>query len=279
MAGVSPGGSASRYNDDCQGRLVFVTRSDPPSRLPSMPDTSSSSIDVLSANLAAVQQRIDQAAARSGRDGKQVSLVGVCKYIGTPLTRLLVEAGCDRLGENRPQQIWKKADQLVETGAEWHLIGHLQRNKVRRTLPWVSMLHSGDSLRLLGSVNEEASRHSRCQPVLLEVNVSGDENKHGFAPDEMAAVLEQVSELEFLNVRGLMTMASRAGGQQQARRDFSSLRQLRDQLRGNCPENITLDDLSMGMSGDFEVAVEEGATLVRVGSALFEGMDLEGHQA
>ncbi|MFP6750876.1 MAG: YggS family pyridoxal phosphate-dependent enzyme [Pirellulaceae bacterium] len=242
-----------------------------------MPDTSSSNVELLAANLAAVQERIDEAAARSGRDGKQVSMVGVCKYIGTPLTRLLVEAGCDQLGENRPQQIWEKADQLVGTGAEWHLIGHLQRNKVRRTLPWISMLHSADSLRLLKAVNEEASRHGHSQPVLLEVNVSGDESKHGFDPDEMPAVLEQASLLEFLDVGGLMTMASLVGGQEQARRDFSALRQLRDQLGENCPENVKLDDLSMGMSGDFEVAVEEGATLVRIGSALFEGIDLEGH--
>jgi uncharacterized pyridoxal phosphate-containing UPF0001 family protein len=141
----------------------------------------------------------------------------------------------------------------------------------------ISMLHSGDSLRLLKAVNEEATQHGHSLPVLLEVNVSGDESKHGFQPGQMPDVLEQVSQFEFLDVDGLMTMASLAGGPEQARRDFSALREQRDRLREYCPDNVRLDDLSMGMSGDFEVAIEEGATLVRVGSALFEGIDLQDH--
>jgi pyridoxal phosphate enzyme (YggS family) len=241
-----------------------------------MPDSSSSDTDLMAANLEAIRQRIDQAAARSGRPGDQVALVGVCKYIGTEMTGQLLAAGCHQLGENRPQQLWEKAGQLEGRGVEWHMIGHLQRNKVRRTLPLISRLHSGDSLRLLQAVNEEASRLGQSLSVLLEVNVSGDESKHGFQPDQMPEILEQVSTLEFLDVEGLMTMASLAGGSEQARRDFSSLRELRDNLRQSCPDKVQLDDLSMGMSGDFEVAIEEGATLVRVGSALFEGIDIPG---
>ena len=242
-----------------------------------MPDSPASNVELLAANLSVVRQRIDEAAARSGRDGHEVTLVGVCKYIGPRLTRQLVEAGCDQLGENRPQQLWEKTTQLEGTGAAWHLIGHLQRNKVRRTLPLIAMLHSGDSQRLLKAVNEEASRHGHSLPVLLEVNISGDATKHGFHPDQMPGIIEQVSTLEFLDVEGLMTMASLAGGPEKARGDFAALRELRDRLREYCPDNVRLDDLSMGMSGDFEVAVEEGATLVRVGSALFEGIDLQDH--
>lgn len=241
-----------------------------------MPDSSSSNTDLMAANLEAIRQRIDQAATRSGRRGDQVTLVGVCKYIGTEMTGQLLAAGCHQLGENRPQQLWGKAGQLEGRGAEWHLIGHLQRNKVRRTLPLISRLHSGDSVRLLQAVNEEASRLGQSLPVLLEVNVSGDESKHGFQPDQVPGILDEVATLEFLDVDGLMTMASLVGGEDQARRDFSSLRELRDHLRGACPENVRLDHLSMGMSGDFEVAIEEGATLVRVGSALFEGIDIQG---
>jgi pyridoxal phosphate enzyme (YggS family) len=241
-----------------------------------MPDSSSSNIDLMAANLGAIRQRIDEAAAGNGRSGQQVTLVGVCKYIGEDLTRQLVAAGCNQLGENRPQQLWQKAEQLEDLAVDWHLIGHLQRNKVRRTLPLISMLHSGDSMRLLRAVNEESSRTDRSVPVLLEVNVSGDETKHGFQPDEIQTLLGQVAELDHLAVRGLMTMASFEGGTDQARRDFEALRQLRDNLRGQCPDNVQLEELSMGMSGDFEVAIEEGATLVRVGSALLDGIDLRG---
>ena len=230
----------------------------------------------MAANLGAIRQRIDEAAAGNGRSGQQVTLVGVCKYIGEDLTRQLVAAGCCQLGENRPQQLWQKAEQLKDLAADWHLIGHLQRNKVRRTLPLISLLHSGDSMRLLCAVNEEAGRTNRSVPVLLEVNISGDQTKHGFQPHEIEPLLGQVAELGHLAVRGLMAMASFEGGTDQARRDFEALRQLRDNLRGQGPDNVQLDELSMGMSGDFEVAIEEGATLVRVGSALLDGIDLRG---
>jgi pyridoxal phosphate enzyme (YggS family) len=199
-------------------------------------------------------------------------LVGVTKYVEPPLARMLVEAGLNTLGESRPQELWSKADALADLAVSWHLIGHLQRNKVRRTLPLWPVIHSADSLRLLEEISREAEALARPANVLLEVNVSGDHSKHGFQPAEIEPILSPIAKLPGVNVLGLMTMASLAGGADRAKRDFAALRELRDDLAKNCPEKIVLRELSMGMSGDFEVAIEEGATIVRVGSALFEGI-------
>lgn len=223
-------------------------------------------------NVAKIRHSITEAAARSSRSPDEVTLVAVTKYVGSELIRPLYAAGCRQLGESRPQQFWGKAEELKELEIEWHLIGHLQRNKARRTLPYVSLVHSGDSLRLLETLNELSRELKRVTDVLVEVNISGDESKHGFSPDDVERTLPKLAELASLRIRGLMGMAAWGTSPEEARRDFAALRQLRDRLRPNCPPEIQLDDLSMGMSGDFEVAIEEGATLVRVGSALFEGV-------
>lgn len=186
---------------------------------------------------------------------------------------MLVDAGCRDLGEARPQQLWDKAATLADLGIRWHLIGHLQRNKVRRTLPLVHLLHSGDSLRLLAELDAEQASQPAALPILLEVNVSGDAAKHGFAMDAVAPLAESLSRLMHLDVRGLMCMAGLEGDAAEARREFAALRELRDRLRREWSGRFTLDELSMGMSGDFEAAVAEGSTMVRVGSALFEGLD------
>jgi len=230
-------------------------------------------------NLAAVRQRMADAAARSARTAGQVRLVAVTKSAGQAEVRALVEAGCRELGENRPQQLWEKAEQLRDLPIRWHLIGHLQRNKVRRTLGLVEMIHSADSVRLIEAIDRVAgeapvpiSSQARRVPVLLEVNVSGDVAKHGFDPEGMEPVLDGLAGLRRVEIRGLMCMAGLEGDPDAARRDFTRLRQLRDRLRPRCPEGVLLDELSMGMSGDFEAAIEEGATMVRIGSALFEGI-------
>lgn len=184
---------------------------------------------------------------------------------------MLIEAGCTTLGESRPQQLWDKAERLADcANVEWHLIGHLQRNKLARTLPLVSMIQSIDSVRLLKAVNElSAKRHTK-SAVLLEVNISADEGKHGFSPTVMPEIVRHFSEYENVTLHGLMAMARRNGGKDQARHDFIALRKLRDSMLEECPDNASLVDLSMGMSSDFEIAIEEGATIVRVGSALFQ---------
>jgi pyridoxal phosphate enzyme (YggS family) len=228
-----------------------------------------SMLERVAANLANVRDRIAAAARSAGRSPDEVRLVAVTKYVDAATTRLLIEAGCHDLGESRPQELWDKAAALADSAIRWHLIGHLQRNKVRRTLPLVSLIHSGDSLRLLEVLNREAVGPLS---VLLEVNVSGEAAKHGFAPDELPRHLEALAALTNLDIRGLMAMAALDDDPTTARRDFARLRELRDRLRREWAGRFALDELSMGMSGDFEQAVAEGATIVRIGSALFEGV-------
>ncbi len=223
-------------------------------------------------NLEQIRSRMAEAARRSGRPPESVALVAVTKYADPPLIRALVEADCHTLGESRPQQLWQKAEQLADLDIQWHLVGHLQRNKVRRTLPYIAWLHSADSLPLLEALQHHASQLNRPVATLLEVNVSGEATKHGFAPEELPAVLQALADYPQVAVRGLMTMARLEGGPGAARADFAALRELRDRLKQQFGPRVCLDELSMGMSGDFEVAIEEGATMVRIGSALFEGL-------
>jgi pyridoxal phosphate enzyme (YggS family) len=219
-------------------------------------------------NLQAVGARIAAAAHVAGRAAEEVRLVAVTKYAGVAEARALIEAGCLDLGESRPQELWLKADAIADPRVRWHLVGHLQRNKVRRTLPLVSLIHSVDSLRLLATIDEESRTLDRVTPVLLEVNISADLAKHGFRPEEMPGIIAQLPEYPYVKVCGLMGMASLDGDLDSARGDFARLRQLRDPLQTIHP----LPELSMGMSGDLEAAIAEGATIVRIGSALFEGI-------
>jgi PLP dependent protein len=224
-------------------------------------------------NLAQVRARISAAAARSGRAAEAVTLVAVTKYVSAELASAAVAAGCRDLGESRPQELWAKAAALDDPAIRWHLVGHLQRNKVRRTLAIVSLIQSLDSARLLAVVDDEAARLGRTVDALVEVNISGDASKTGLSPGELEPLLEQAATLSGVSIRGLMGMARLEGDQDAARRDFSALRALRDRLAARVAPAITLAELSMGMSGDFEAAIEEGATIVRLGSALFEGSD------
>ena len=230
-------------------------------------------VDQLRENLARIREQIAAAAARSGRLSGDIKLIGVTKYVSAEVARNLVEAGLLDLGESRPQELWSKAESLAELPIRWHLIGHLQRNKIRRSLPLVNLFHSVDSLRLLQALSAETGLLKQPVSVLLEVNVSGDAAKHGFRPDDIEPLLPQIAALPNLAVQGLMTMAALEGGPSRARRDFAALRELSQQLVSRCPPGVCLQELSMGMSGDFEVAIEEGATMIRVGSALFEGIE------
>lgn len=226
----------------------------------------------LAENVATVQHQIAEAAKRSGRDVSDVCLVGVTKYVDVATTRGLVSAGCETLGENRPQVLWEKTNAMQDLDVRWHMIGHLQRNKVKRTVESTALIHSCDSLRLLKSIHEAGLQLEKRVDVLLEVNVSGEAAKHGFSPDEIESVIEAVEPFGGLRVTGLMCMAGLGSGQQDVRREFDSLRELRDSNRASAPPNVELRELSMGMSRDFEVAIEAGATLVRVGSSLFRGL-------
>jgi hypothetical protein len=224
-------------------------------------------------NVAEVRSRMAAAAVRAGRRAEDVQLVGVTKYVGPKEIRALVAAGCADLGESRPQQLWDRAAELRDLPIRWHLIGHVQRNKVERTLPLVATIHSVDSLRLAEAIDAAAGKLDRTVPVLLEVNISREPAKHGFAAEEIGPLLPKLIELAHIEIRGLMCMAGLEGGGEEARRDFAGLRALRDRLQASCPATVRLDELSMGMSGDYEIAIEEGATMVRVGSALFAGVE------
>lgn len=220
--------------------------------------------------LQAVEQRLRPACQRAGRRRDEVTLVAVTKTVSAEVAALLPELGVLHLGENRPQELWRKAAHIPDV--QWHLIGHLQRNKVERTLPLVSLIHSVDSVRLLETLEAEAARHGLAVPVLLEVNASGEASKHGFTPEEVPALVSRLTALEHVRIRGLMTMAALVDDPEACRPTFATVRRLRDQLRAALGAPHRPDELSMGMTNDFEVAIEEGATLVRIGSALFEGL-------
>lgn len=223
-------------------------------------------------NLDRVREKIAEAAKASGRAAEDVCLIGVTKYVDIETTRALYDLGCHDLGESRPQLLWSKSEAMADLSPRWHMIGHLQRNKTKRTIPLLSVLHSGDSLRLLKAANNDWP-HETPLAALIEVNISGDAAKHGFTPSEIPAALRQIAALSRLKIVGLMGMASLEGGRDQAQADFAALRELRDSLRIDCPDEISLEELSMGMSHDFDLAIREGATMVRVGSTLFEGID------
>jgi pyridoxal phosphate enzyme (YggS family) len=221
-------------------------------------------------NLESVRSRIAEAARRAGRDPGAVSLVAVTKRNPPELIRPLVEAGARDLGENYPQELWKKVEALAGAPARWHLIGHLQSNKAKKTLALVRMVHAVDSLRLLQALDQLARDLPDPPAVCLQVNTSGEASKHGWSPREIPLEAEAIAACRYIPVVGLMTMAGYDTPPEVARTSFSRLRAARDALRART--GLPLDELSMGMSGDFEVAIEEGATLVRVGSALFEGV-------
>ena len=226
---------------------------------------------LLTDRLRALEERLTAACKRAGRSRDDVTLVAVTKLVSDRVAALLTELGVRDLGENRPQELWRKAAALP-AGTRWHLLGHLQRNKVERTLPLTCLIHSADSVRLLEALEQEAGRQRRAVEVLLEVNASGETQKQGFAPDALPEALARIRGLRHVHVRGLMTMAALDEDPECSRPTFARLRGLRDRLAGELAPPHRLEHLSMGMTNDFEVAVEEGATLVRVGTALFGGL-------
>ncbi|MEX0716015.1 MAG: YggS family pyridoxal phosphate-dependent enzyme [Planctomycetaceae bacterium] len=230
-------------------------------------------------NLDRIRDRIAAACARSGRPVSSVRLVAVTKYATLEQVRALFDLGVRDLGESRPQQLLERAAQLPPD-VRWHLIGHLQRNKARRLLPVTDCIHSVDSFRLLEALERLAEETATAPRVLLQVNVAGEAAKHGFDPEELArGWLEAVRDCRHVRLEGLMTMAPYAEDPEAARPVFRALRELRDRLVsdrefGSDPvaryRESTLPELSMGMTGDFEPAIEEGATLIRIGGALFD---------
>jgi len=222
------------------------------------------------ANLREVCDRIAQAAARTGRTGDDVRLVAVTKTVAPETIRVLAEAGQTDIGENRAQQIRDRAAELAGTGIAWHMIGRLQRNKVKYVVPTCAMIHSVDSLRLAEAIAKRAQTQGVQATCLLEVNTGGEEAKAGVPPADAAALASQVAALEGIDLVGLMTMAPFVDDAETVRPLFVALRELREQLNRDADLPQPLPHLSMGMTQDYEAAIEEGATIVRVGSALFQ---------
>lgn len=221
-------------------------------------------------NVTRVEERIQAACQHARRPRSEVQLVPVTKYVDAEITRLLHQITQGPLGESRPQVIWEKAVQIPE--AQWHLVGHLQRNKVAKTLPLVSLIHSVDSQRLLVAIDDEAKKLGKRQDILLELHLTQEATKSGFGEDEWEKLPGYVEPLQHVRVLGLMGMAALESTQTEARTTFAKLRSLRDRWLSSFAEPDLLQHLSMGMTHDFELAIEEGATLIRVGSALFEGV-------
>jgi PLP dependent protein len=228
---------------------------------------------ILSDRLAYVEEHIGDACRRAKRARADITLVAVTKSASIEVAAVLPELGVKDLGESRPQELWRKAEAIRDV--RWHLIGHLQRNKVERTLPLAHMIHSVDSERLLDAIQGEVRRNLKPVQVLLEVNLSREPNKHGFSGEEMPRLIQAVVRARgYAIISGLMTMAAHEDDPEKCRSTFTELRQLRDQLRSGWSNyGAELSELSMGMTNDFEVAIEEGATMVRIGSALFDGLE------
>lgn len=223
-------------------------------------------------NLKLVKKKIADAAARAGRDGEEVTLVAVSKTKPEEDIMALYKAGHRDFGENYIQELRTKHDDLPED-IRWHMIGHLQRNKVKYIAPYVYMIHSVDSLALAETIEKEAAKHDRVIPVLIEVNVAGEDTKFGVAPSEAEALVRAISALPHVKVRGFMTSAPYVEDPEEDRIFFERLRHLSVDTAEKKIDNVTVDVLSMGMSNDYEVAVEEGSTMVRVGTAIFGERD------
>ena len=228
----------------------------------------------LSSNLAAVRDRISAAERRSGRPAGSVTLIGVVKTLQAETIAAAVALGLADLGENKVQEAEQHQQQVARTAARWHMIGHLQRNKVGKALELFDVVHGVDDLNLAEALSRRAVAAGKVQPVLIEVNVSAEASKFGLAPASVTEVAERVWCLPGLALRGLMTVGAPADEVEAARPGFALLRTLRDGLVSRLGRE--LPELSMGMSGDFEVAIEEGATMVRVGTALFGARNAHG---
>jgi len=221
-------------------------------------------------NLAAVHARIAAACQRVGRDPAGVRLLPVSKTKPDASLRMAYAAGCRVLGENKPQEAYRKWEAMQDlTDLQWSVIGHLQTNKAKLVARFASEFQALDSLRVAEALERRLQAEGRGLDVFVQVNTSGEASKYGLPPDEVAAFLRELPAFPALRVRGLMTLALFSAEAERVRECFVLLRGLRDRLRQEAPDGIGLDELSMGMSGDYEIAIEEGATVVRVGQAIF----------
>lgn len=221
------------------------------------------------ANIAAVQRRIGGAAARVGRSPDEIRLLPVSKTVSEERIRLAAEAGCHRFGENKVQEAKRKWQNLSDLDLSWSVIGHLQTNKAKDVAVFASEFQALDSMRVAVALDRRLEMVGRSLDVYVQVNTSNEPQKYGIEPADALAFLRELAQLQTLRVKGFMTLALFSSETDRVRVCFKLLRELRDRIRGVDPDLIGPGELSMGMSGDYEVAIEEGATCVRVGQAIF----------
>ena len=226
-------------------------------------------IEDFTRNIAAVRARIADAAHRVGRDSNEIRLLPVSKTVPENRIRLAVAAGLRQLGENRVQEATRKYHALQDLNVEWSIIGNLQTNKARDVAAYAAEFQALDRLRVAEVLNRRLETAGRTLPVFVQVNTSNEPQKYGIHPDELAQFLAGLRQYPNLEVQGLMTLAIFSSDTERVRKCFTLLRELRDQMRAEVPELLGPGELSMGMSGDFETAIEEGSTVVRVGQAIF----------
>ena len=242
-----------------------------PLRIPGLTDMNETK-SVIQKNYESILENIETAAAKAGRSSTSVAIVAVTKTVDENTIRMLFDLGLDNIGENRVKDALTKAQDLSDLPIKWHMIGHLQRNKVKKALNLFSFFHSVDSRRLAVEIDKESEKQDLMTPVLIEVNTSGELSKFGIGPAEAIKLTEQIAELRNISLKGLMTMAPFTEDTEVCRKCFVRLRGLLDEINEKevYPEKLT--ELSMGMTQDYVAAVEEGATIVRIGSAFFKGL-------
>jgi pyridoxal phosphate enzyme (YggS family) len=220
----------------------------------------------------AIQQirgRIARSCAATGRDPSEITLLAVSKTFSADRIAEAVEQGVTDIGENYVQELLQKRSTLNDDRIRWHFIGHLQSNKVKHIIDWISLIHAVDSRSLLKEINGRAERCRRTVDVLLEVNTTGENSKFGLPPDGTMEFVRQLESFEYVRIAGLMTIGPFLPDPEGSRPMFRTLRELRDQIASLRKPNVPMTHLSMGMTGDFEVAIEEGATIIRIGTAIF----------
>ncbi|ODS33432.1 MAG: hypothetical protein SCARUB_01404 [Candidatus Scalindua rubra] len=228
--------------------------------------------EIIEQNLSNLQRRIKSACSRSRYNQDSVKLVISTKYVEAEVVRVLYELGFSCIGENHLQDTEKKLEKLNDLDLQWHMIGHLQRNKVKKAIRIFELIHSVESISLAMEINKESIKLGKKTSILIEVNVSGEETKYGLSPDDIIPFLYEISNMKGINVEGLMTMAPIVDDPEICRPFFKGLRELFERVKEENIHNVEMKFLSMGMTQDYEVAIEEGANLVRIGSAVFKGI-------
>lgn len=223
---------------------------------------------MLKENLRTVEEKIEAACKRAGRSRDEVTLIAVSKTKPLEMLQEIYDAGTRHFGENKVQELCDKMEQMP-SDIQWHMIGHLQRNKVKYIVGKVALIHSVDTYRLAEEINIQAKKRNITVPILVEVNIAGEESKFGISAEDAILLVEDISRLENVQIKGLMTIAPYVADPEENRLYFRRIKQLSVDITNKNIDNVSMEILSMGMTGDYEVAIEEGATMVRVGTGIF----------